>query len=260
MIFVSEPAASPGVGGGAELGGEAGARAERAACVRATCDYLAKEKAQDVLVAQGLPEAGERWTAEALRDAGFTTVGTLSYMRRAIGDRTGGPAGPTVWPEGVEVVALSKLDPSLWDATLVSALDRTYVDTLDCPELCGMRTTPDILASHRATGEFDPSLWWVFLVRGEAHGCLLLTRCPEQRSLELVYLGLSPLLRGKGLSGAALWMGIQAARADCVGWNVACAVDQRNAPALKVYGRLGFRTFSERTAMVRVVGMPTKQA
>ena len=39
------------------------------------------------------------------------------------------------------------------------ALDRSYVDTMDCPELCGMRATADILASHKATGEFDPSLW-----------------------------------------------------------------------------------------------------
>ena len=117
-----------------------------------------------------------------------------------------------------------------------------------------MRTTADILASHRATGEFDPTLWWVFLWRGEAHGCLLLTRCAEQRTLELVYLGLSPDLRGKGVSHAALSMGIQAARPGCQGWNVACAVDLRNAPALKVYGRLGFRSFSERTAIVRVIG------
>lgn len=116
-----------------------------------------------------------------------------------------------------------------------------------------MRTTEDILTSHKATGDFDPSLWWVMMLKGEPHGCLLLTRCPEQRTLELVYLGLSPPVRGKGLSRLALSMGISVARPSCPGWNVACAVDQRNVPALKVYSGLGFRSFSERVALVRVI-------
>jgi GNAT superfamily N-acetyltransferase len=248
MIFVSEPVAT------GEPGGEAVARAERAACVRAACEFLGREKSQEVKVAQGLPERKEQWSMQALVDAGFTNVGCLSYLRRSISDRTGSVAEPVVWPTGVTVVPLTGVDAEKWDSTLITALNRTYMETMDCPELCGMRTTADILASHKATGEFDPALWWVFLLKGEPHGCLLLTRCPEQRTLELVYLGLSPELRGKGLSHAALWMGIQAAKASCAGWTVACAVDLRNAPALKVYGRLGFRSFSERTAMVRVIG------
>lgn len=248
MIFVSEPMTQ------GDPGGEAIARAERAASVRAACEFLSREKASVVKVAQGLPESREVWAMQALTDAGFLSVGRLSYLRRPIGDRTGGfDQQPPVWPEGVEVVPLTTLKAQSWDDVLITALDRSYIDTMDCPELCGMRATADILASHKATGEFDPSLWWVFMLRGEAHGCLLLTRCPEQRTLELVYLGLSPQLRGQGLSRAALWMGIQAAKQSCLGWNVACAVDMRNAPALKLYGRLGFRSFSERTAMVRVI-------
>lgn len=248
MIFISEPIPQ------GDPGGEVTAQAERSACVRATCDFLAANKALEVQVAQGLPDPKEHWSVRALLDSGFITVGHLSYMRRPIGDRTGMPATPPVWPEGVEVVPLTHLDPKSWDETLVAALNRTYLATLDCPELCGMRTTEDILASHKATGVFDPALWWVFLRQGEAHGCLLLTRCPEQRTLELVYLGISPELRGRGLSHAALAMGILSARPSCVGWNVACAVDLRNVPALKVYGRLGFRSFSERLAIVRVIG------
>ncbi len=247
MIFVSEPMTQ------GDPGGEAVAGAERAACVRAACEFLAREKSDVVKVAQGLPEAREVWSMLALQDAGFLSVGRLSYLRRPIGDRTGGYDRLPTWPDGVEVVPLTTFATHRWDEMLVTALDRSYIDTMDCPELCGMRATTDILASHKATGEFDPTLWWVFLLRGEPHGCLLLTKCPEQRTLELVYLGLSPQLRGQGLSRAALWMGMQAAKPSCLGWNVACAVDLRNAPALKLYGRLGFRSFSERTAMVRVI-------
>lgn len=247
MIFVSEPMSQ------GDPGSEAIARAERSACVRAVCDFLSREQSSVVKVAQGLPESRESWAMIAMQDAGFLSVGRLSYLRRPIGDRTGGFDQVPAWPTDVEVVPLTTIESRQWDDALIKSLDRSYVDTMDCPELCGMRATEDILASHKATGEFDPSLWWVFLLRGEPHGCLLLTRCPEQRTLELVYLGLSPQLRGRGLSRAALWMGIQAAKPSCLGWNVACAVDLRNAPALKLYGRLGFRSFSERTAMVRVI-------
>lgn len=250
MLFISEP------GPKGDPGGDSRAQAERAACVRATCDFLAREMRNEVQVAQGLPDPKEHWAVRALHDSGFTTVGHLSYMRRPIGDRTGITPVAPAWPGGVEVVPLTHVDPKAWDSTLVAALNRTYLDTLDCPDLCGMRTTEDILASHRATGVFDPALWWVIRLHGEPHGCLLLTRCPEQRTLELVYLGVSPDLRGRGLSRGVLAMGIQAARPSCVGWTVACAVDLRNAPALKVYSRLGFRSFSERLAIVRVIAEP----
>jgi len=33
--------------------------------------------------------------------------------------------------------------------------------------------------------------------------------------------------------------------------HVACAVDLRNAPALRLYGRFGFREFGRRVALVR---------
>ena len=82
---------------------------------------------------------------------------------------------------------------------LLEALESSYQDTLDCPELCGLRETPDVLDSHRSTGVFDPALWWMVHVNGQARGCALFNRCPEQRTIELVYLGLSPELRGRGL-------------------------------------------------------------
>ena len=36
--------------------------------------------------------------------------------------------------------------------------------------------------------------------QGAPAGCMLLNRCPEQRVVELVYIGLAPGLRGRGLS------------------------------------------------------------
>ena len=75
------------------------------------------------------------------------------------------------------------------------ALERSYVDTLDCPELCGLRVVDDVLESHRSVGVFDPGMWWLVMAEDEPEGCMLLSACPEQNAVELVYLGISPRLR-----------------------------------------------------------------
>ena len=94
---------------------------------------------------------------------------------------------------------------------LIEALDKSYEDTLDCPELCGVRTTEDVLASHKATGDFDPEHWWLVQLDGRPEGCVLMSRCPDQGALELVYLGLSTALRGRGLGRLLLDRAIRSA-------------------------------------------------
>lgn len=247
MMFVSEPPRS------GDPGGPTIARGERVACLLAACEFLAREHPMEVAVAQGLPDPKEAWAIEAYLGAGFLNVGQLAYMRRALNDRgqTGPDEGP--WPDGVSVENVGEMREAQWKGQLVAALDRSYEHTLDCPELCGLRATVDILASHQATGEFDPRLWWLVRWQGEPHGCLLLNACPEQRTVELVYIGLSPALRGRGLARRLLAMGTHAAKARHSGWSLACAVDLRNTPALKLYGALAFRAFGERVALVRRV-------
>ena len=124
------------------------------------------------------------------------------------------------------------------------------MDTLDCPELCGLRRTDDVIASHLATGVFHPETWWLVFEDGEPEGCVLMSHCPEHDSVELVYLGLSPRLRRRGLGERLL----RCAIARCARYSAAsvtCAVDRRNAPAVALYERLGFRAFASRIALVR---------
>lgn len=250
MMFVSEPAR------GGDAGGPSVARAERTACLDAACEFLARERRTEVAVAQGLPDPTEQWAIEAFLDARFVNVGRLAYMRRALGDRI--PAGPGAnpWPAGVSVGTAEALSPRELTETLVATLNASYTDTLDCPELCGLRATGDILASHQSTGEFDPRLWWIVRLDRKPLGCLLLNPCPEQRTVELVYIGLAPELRGKGLAKRLLVDGMTAVCAKFPGWAMACAVDLRNAPALKLYDALGFRAFGERLALVRALSAP----
>ncbi len=222
--------------------------AERVAVLRAAFEGIAA-CGRDIRLAQALPERDEAWSIRAYRDAGMQLVGDLSYLQRAI--RATGPAPPTPpgsweWPEGVEVVGAD----TCTDEQIVAALDRSYEDTLDCPELCGMREMPDVLASHRATGVYDPARWWVVRVDGRPEGCVLMSHCPDQGALELVYIGLSPVLRGRGLGRTLLDRAIEA-NAGCGAERLTCAVDHRNAPALRMYDAMGFGEFASRTALVR---------
>ncbi len=230
---------------------------ERVAAVRTGCRFLELERSRpggrDIRLAQALPDPGEAWAVRALQDAGFIRVGELAYLRR---QRSASyPAGPlSPWPDGITVRNVQGLRPGDPDrAALIRALDRTYEATLDCPELCGLRDTADVLESHRSTGVFDPALWWLVFLNEQPHGCMLLNRCPDHGTVELVYLGLSPELRSRRIGSRLLELGL-AAIDSTGGTPITCAVDLRNAPALRLYGRLGFREFGRRVALVRPIG------
>lgn len=230
-------------------------RAERVACLHAACSHLGEERIPPLCLAQALPDPADTWAVDALREAGFTWVGELSYLRR---DLPGAPIAQEArlprWPEDVTVRTVTAIGDSAHPgpdrAAVLEAMDRSYEGTLDCPELCGLRETEDVLESHRATGEWDPKLWWLVFLEGRPHGCMLLNLCPDQSSAELVYLGLSPRLRGRGLGARLLNMGLAHLEGSGA-THVACAVDLRNAPALALYRRAGFASFARRVGLVR---------
>lgn len=173
----------------------------------------------------------------------------LIYLRRprpAAGEFVGAHAALA---EGIALDSWREGD----DADVIRALEASYIGTLDCPELCGLRSVEDVLASHRATGAWEPGLWWVIREAGVAQGVMLFNPSPEQQAVELVYLGLGPALRGRGLAGPLLRVGLSAlvGRGEKT---VACAVDARNVPARKLYERAGFAEFGRRVALIRGLG------
>ncbi len=231
-------------------------RAERVAVIEAGVQAVRSLGEGVVRLCQALPEPGEVWAIAAYEAAGFARIGPLDYMRRPLHAAEGGggvaprvPGGLEEWPGGVEVRAceLGERD----EALVARALETSYEGTLDCPELCGLRETADVMASHRATGRWEPCMWWLALRDGEPVGCVLLNPCPEIGSVELVYLGLSPAVRGVGLADALLRAAISASATR--GGELTCAVDRRNEPACRLYARHGFRRFAERIALVRAL-------
>jgi len=247
MLFLSAPRAEHRFGTSGEQSGEL------AACLAAANTGLPAISPKPVRVCQALIEPEHGWADRACRDAGMTWVGRLSFLRKPWPSPivTQTPGG---WPAHVSVERVN--DPADYRANgsgtaLQAALEGSYEDTLDCPELCGLRSTRDVIASHMATGSFDPKRWWLLRVNGEPEGCCLLNHCPATSSVELVYLGISPRARGMGLGSRLFAHAL--ARLDVRGVReITCAVDTRNEPALKLYHAHGFRAFSSRVGFVHV--------
>lgn len=198
-------------------------------------------------LAQALLEPAETGAHRVFLRAGFTEVGRLAYMRRPTPKRDEF-APTTSWPKGITVTNWKRGD----DADLAIALERSYIDTLDCPGLCGLRQTVDVIASHRGTGIFDPSYWWIIRHDHTPQGAMLFNPCPDQSTIELVYIGLSPMVRGKGL-GRMLMHTALATLAGRRERTITCAVDRRNIPAMRLYEALQFESFADRIALVRPV-------
>jgi ribosomal protein S18 acetylase RimI-like enzyme len=108
----------------------------------------------------------------------------------------------------------------------------------------------DVIAGHKATGLFDPTAWHLLMEQTQPRGVLILSPAPHNELLELVYLGLSPESRGKGLGDVLMRLALnEVKRLDRS--ELSLAVDSRNEPALKLYFRHGLRRVGSRLALLR---------
>lgn len=135
---------------------------------------------------------------------------------------------------------------------LGDVIQRTYIQTLDCPQLGGVRDIEDVLDGYRSTGSFDPARWLLVRHNRQDVGCLLLAAHPEVPQWELVYLGLVPEARGQGfgleITRYAQWLARLADQPRLV-----LAVDALNAPALAMYAAAGFVAWDRRSVFLRTM-------
>jgi ribosomal protein S18 acetylase RimI-like enzyme len=136
------------------------------------------------------------------------------------------------------------------EAELQWLLQKTYIDSLDCPQIHGMRRIQDIIAGHREQGTYDEELWTIAEFDGKLAGVLLLNRVPEMGCMELAYVGCVPEARGCGLGDALIELAMQQA-ADCGLPRITLAVDSENLPAFELYRRWGFRETRKRYTMIK---------
>jgi ribosomal protein S18 acetylase RimI-like enzyme len=176
-----------------------------------------------------------------LAEVGFEYLTELIYLDRRIlmRQRASATGLPLTW---------CTYDAQSHDLFL-ETIRATYGQSLDCPRLNGLRDMSDVLAGHKATGQFDASDWSLALLRGEPAGVLLLSRVSQRRAMEVVYMGVVPEARGQGVATALLQRALARSRERRVA-RLILAVDANNLPAMTLYDRFGFFETARRRAWI----------
>jgi mycothiol synthase len=186
------------------------------------------------------PEAAGE--ADILARAGFEFVTTLIYLENDL---------TTPRPRDKQIAALEWV--AYGDDThhlFTQVIEATYEDSLDCGSLNGRRSIEDILASHRAVGEFDPQLWSIGVLAGRPAGVVLVNCIPQRWVCEVVYMGVVPSARRQGVGRALLSRAVELAR-ERAAVSLNLTVDVRNVPAQQLYASFGFREESRRDVWIR---------
>lgn len=193
-------------------------------------------------LAQCLIEPGSA-AASLLERAGFPQLTQLIYLER--------PLDAPLAPIGDQSLTAVTYDGERNHERFAALLEATYAGSLDCPELNGVRTADEALAGHRGTGRFDPRLWTLYHAAGQDAGLMLVVEHPALRAREIVYMGVAPEARGRGVGSAMLVDALQAARAaGCE--TILLGVDVRNHVACALYERQGFVELCRRVIHFRV--------
>jgi ribosomal protein S18 acetylase RimI-like enzyme len=216
--------------------------------VEGVCRWAADK---GVHLAQTLVDPADGMAKQAMAALRFREIADLLYLHV---NAARGLAAPPA-PDGFAWHTYTADNHDLF----ARAISESYRDSLDCPALNGLRTIEDVIAGHRASGEFDPETWYVLTESDKPAAVLLLTRVPRSDMAELVYLGLSPASRGRGIGDLMVRQALWAVRQKLNLPRLTLAVDSRNVPALKLYYRHGMQQMGTKTAMLRdlrVAGAP----
>ena len=158
------------------------------------CDEMCTHYgSRGVQLAQMLIDPEHRPIIDLYRNAGFDELAELVYLQRTVKLRRFEP------PDLPANLTLSTYSPET-HAHFAQVIQRSYESSQDCPALNGLREMNDVIAGHQATGDFDPKIWWVVYENSRPLAVLLLSRLPHNQTIELVYLGLIPEARGRGIA------------------------------------------------------------
>jgi len=211
---------------------------------------------QWVTDAQSVPASPSRnWPAIF----GFQDIGTLSYLCGTVPPNKNANCPRQIY-----------LQPVQWNqqqlpTSFSRLVEQTYQQSLDCPALSAFRSVEQVLSGYQAQLAFDPNLWFTACNRrGDAIGCAIFglhggpdaasSASPHDgdRSLEIVYMGIVPAARGRGVGAEVVSAAFQTARQIGAG-QVLLAVDQRNFPAMSIYQQAGLRNVIDERVWVKSV-------
>lgn len=138
-----------------------------------------------------------------------------------------------------------------FEESLGQVIEQSYIGTQDCPELNNLRKPAEVIEGYKAQGTFDADDWFLVQIEGRNVGVLILASHPPGENCELVYMGIVPEARGKGLGEQIVRFAVEQTRLKG-SQRLVLAVDERNKPALEVYRRLGFVLWERRTVYARL--------
>jgi len=186
-------------------------------------------------VVQAFLPPDELARATPLLRAGFQHIARVWQMRRdgRSCSAKGGESHVLPRDDVLTLVPYAACDSADFERVLMRAHD----DSLDCPELHGMRTSVEVLEGYRDCAP-DPARWWLARRHGEGIGVLLLS------AVDLIFVGVVPDKREKGI-GRTL---VEAACAIAPVLNV--TVDVRNIPAVQLYQSVGFEATGARDVFI----------
>ncbi|QDU29809.1 putative acetyltransferase [Anatilimnocola aggregata] len=206
-------------------------------------------RADGTLLAQALTKQRSDEAAGQFQASGYYLVGDLLYLAA---DLTAPLAEDEVAENelaeadsGFQLIAHDPDDFARWGPLL----DQTYIGTLDCPAVDGLRPTSDVLKGYRDIGRPRSDWWFIVRHQGEDVGCLLLAEHAEMPQTELIYMALVPAVRGRGWGLHLVQHGLRVAR-ETGAQHMILSVDADNAPALRHYVAAGFRVWERRAIWV----------
>jgi ribosomal protein S18 acetylase RimI-like enzyme len=216
-------------------------------------------KARGIRLAQAvLDESVDPQAARDLDQGGMPRVTDLLYLERELSApmrsvRAGFQGLGACRPCSSGAFSWRRFEPES-EAEFRAVLQATYEGSLDMPELERVRAMDDILQGHRSAGRFAPERWQLGRIPGEqeAAAVLLLAEIPHRHVWEIIYLGLTPAARGRGLGREALEHAVELARPHVP--RLELAVDVRNIPATRLYQSSGFVIRDRRAVHLAILG------
>jgi len=196
-------------------------------------------------------EPGDRPREKICSQMGFRQLTDLIYLHRSSDNQ------PTNYapPDNISWLTYDKSNHSL----LKRLITQTLEDSLDSPELKKLRKLEDIISSLKAADRFEPSYCRLLKFKeptksdamnrqDEPAGVLLLALTPQRDAIEIIYLGVVPKMRGKGLGKVLLSEAVNCAEQIGVK-SVLVSIDCRNKPASKLYEKFGFKSLLRRSVL-----------
>jgi len=199
---------------------------------------------------QALIDPGDSEQIDVLNDSGLILLAELIYMKRDLLTR---PPGTQEAREDLTWRNYKQFT----EVELGEVISQSYVDSVDCPALRGVREMTDVIAGHKCSGAFCPDGWWIVACGDQAvpAGCILVNDSAKTPSADIIYMGVAREFRRRGLARALLERAItQAVERNCQA--VAVAVDTRNEYAIRVYEQSGFIEIHRRLAYVELRPRP----